>query len=118
MLAGLALLLGSSNAFHGATAVIDTAAVHQTIRDFECGLMKNDPDIAPSQIYAYAALQSGVPFANGAPNLTTDVPALIDLAREKNLPICGKDFKTGQTFLKTLLAPGLKSRMLGVRGWF
>jgi myo-inositol-1-phosphate synthase len=80
------------------------AAVHQTVRDFECGLMKNDPDIAPSQIYAYAALQAGVPFANGAPNLTTDVPALIDLAKERNLPICGKDFKTGQTFMKTLLA--------------
>jgi myo-inositol-1-phosphate synthase len=103
---------GSTEVFHKPTSV------HQTLRDFECGLLKNDPDIAPSQIYAYAALQSGVPFANGAPNLTTDVPALIDLAKEKNLPICGKDFKTGQTFMKTLLAPGLKSRMLGVSGWF
>jgi myo-inositol-1-phosphate synthase len=94
------------------------AAVHQTLKDFECGLMKNDPEIAPSQIYAYAALKSGVPFANGAPNLTTDTPALLDLARERNLPICGKDFQTGQTFMKTLLAPGLKMRMLGLNGWF
>jgi myo-inositol-1-phosphate synthase len=94
------------------------AAVHQTLKDFECGLMKNDPEIAPSQIYAYAALKSGVPFANGAPNLTTDTPALLDLARERNIPICGKDFKTGQTFMKTLIAPGLKARMLGLSGWF
>lgn len=94
------------------------AAVHQTLKDFECGLMKNDPEIAPSQIYAYAALKSGVPFANGAPNLTTDTPALLNLARDRSLPICGKDFKTGQTFMKTLLAPGLKMRMLGLSGWF
>ncbi len=93
-------------------------AVHQTLKDFECGLMKNDPEIAPSQIYAYAALKSGVPFANGAPNLTTDTPALLDLARDRNVPICGKDFKTGQTFMKTLIAPGLKMRMLGLNGWF
>jgi myo-inositol-1-phosphate synthase len=70
------------------------------------------------QIYAYAALKMGVPFANGAPNLTTDTPALLDLARENNIPVCGKDFKTGQTFMKTLLAPGFKARMLGMRGWF
>ena len=94
------------------------AAVHQTLKDFECGLMKNDPEISPSQIYAYAALKSGVPFANGAPNLTTDTPVLLELARERCLPICGKDFKTGQTFMKTLLAPGLKMRMLGLSGWF
>ncbi|MBV9399859.1 MAG: inositol-3-phosphate synthase [Bryobacterales bacterium] len=93
-------------------------SVHQTVKDFECGLMKNDPEIAPSQIYAYAALKSGVPFANGAPNLTTDTPALLELARERNIPICGKDFKTGQTFMKTLIAPGLKARMLGLNGWF
>lgn len=92
--------------------------VHQTLKDFECGLMKDDPEIAPSQIYAYAALKMGVPFANGAPNLTTDTPALLELAREKNLPVCGKDFKTGQTFMKTLLAPGFKARMLGMHGWF
>jgi len=94
------------------------APVHQNLKDFECGLMKNDPEISPSQIYAYAALKSGVPFANGAPNLTTDTPVLLDLARERNLPICGKDFKTGQTFMKTLIAPGLKARMLGISGWF
>jgi myo-inositol-1-phosphate synthase len=103
---------GSTEVFH------KPAAVHQTLKDFECGLMKNDPEIAPSQIYAYAALKSGIPFANGAPNLTTDMPALQELARERNLPICGKDFKTGQTFMKTLIAPGLKARMLGLSGWF
>ena len=94
------------------------AAVHQTLKDFECGLMKNDPEIAPSQVYAYAALKSGIPFANGAPNLTTDTPALLELARDRNIPVCGKDFKTGQTFMKTLIAPGLKARMLGLSGWF
>jgi len=94
------------------------APVHQTLQEFECGLMKNDPEIAPSQIYAYAAMQCGVPFANGAPNLTTEVPALLDLARERQIPLCGKDFKTGQTFLKTLIAPGMKARMLGISGWF
>jgi myo-inositol-1-phosphate synthase len=103
---------GSTEVFHR------SAAVHQTLKDFECGLMKNDPEIAPSQIYAYAALKSGIPFANGAPNLTTDMPALLELARERNLPVCGKDFKTGQTFMKTLIAPGLKARMLGLNGWF
>ena len=103
---------GSTEVFH------KPVAVHQTLNDFECGLMKNDADIAPSQIYAYAALKSGVPFANGAPNLTHDVPALLDLARERQLPVCGKDFKTGQTYLKTVLAPALKARMLGLSGWF
>jgi myo-inositol-1-phosphate synthase len=103
---------GSTEVFHR------PAAVHQTMAAFEKGLLENDPDIAPSQIYAYAALMSGVPFANGAPNLTTDIPALLDLAREKNIPICGKDFKTGQTFMKTLLSPGFKSRMLGISGWY
>jgi myo-inositol-1-phosphate synthase len=92
---------GSTEVFHR------PAAVHQTLASFEEGLCKNDPAIAPSQVYAYAALMSNVPFANGAPNLTTDVLALLDLARDRNVPICGKDFKTGQTFLKTLLAPGL-----------
>jgi len=103
---------GSTEVYHKASAV------HQTLKDFECGLMKNDPEIAPSQIYAYAALKSGVPYANGAPNLTTDTPALLELARERNIPICGKDFKTGQTFMKTLISPGLKARMLGLNGWF
>lgn len=103
---------GSTEVFHR------TAAVHQDLKSFEKGLLENDPDIAPSQIYAYASLMAGVPFANGAPNLTHDIPALLELARERNIPVCGKDFKTGQTFMKTLIAPGLKSRMLGVHGWF
>src|SRR5206468_12738786 len=72
----------------------------------------------PSMLYAWAAITSGVPFANGAPNLTADIPALQELAREHHVPICGKDFKTGQTLLKTILAPGFKARMLGLRGWF
>ncbi|HUO06512.1 MAG TPA: inositol-3-phosphate synthase [Candidatus Binataceae bacterium] len=94
------------------------AAVHQTLKDFEAGLVKSDPAIAPSQIYAYAALKLGIPHANGAPNLTTDTPALAELAKENGVPICGKDFKTGQTFMKTLIAPGLKARMLGMAGWY
>ncbi len=92
--------------------------VHGSIEAFEDGLDRNDPAIAPSMLYAYAAIQERVPFANGAPNLTADIPALIDLAREKRVPIAGKDFKTGQTLMKTILAPGLKARMLGLRGWF
>ncbi len=94
------------------------ASVHQSLAAFEDGLRHNDPDIAPSQIYAYAALKLHVPFANGAPNLTTDIPALLELAKLNGVPICGKDFKTGQTYMKTLLAPGFKARMLGVKGWF
>ncbi len=94
------------------------ADVHQTLTAFEKGLAENDGDICPSQIYAYAALKLGVPFANGAPNLTTDIPAMLELARDTATPICGKDFKTGQTYMKTLLAPGFKARMLGVSGWF
>ncbi len=92
--------------------------VHGSIESFEEGLKKNDPAIAPSMVYAYAAISSGIPFANGAPNLTVDIPALVDLAREKNVPIAGKDFKTGQTLMKTILAPGLKARLIGVNGWF
>jgi myo-inositol-1-phosphate synthase len=92
--------------------------VHQTIKAFEEGLKKNDPDIAPSMVYAYAAITSGIPFANGAPNLTVDIPALVELAREKNVPIGGKDFKTGQTLMKTIIAPGLKARLIGLNGWF
>lgn len=103
---------GSTEVFH------KPAAVHQTLDAFEAGLRNNDPEIAPSQIYAYAALQLGIPFANGAPNLTTDTPALLELADRNHVAICGKDFKTGQTFMKTLLAPGLKARMLGMNGWF
>lgn len=103
---------GSTEVFH------QPSAVHQTLQSFEEGLCNNDPEIAPSQIYAYAALKSNVPFANGAPNLTTDIPVMLDLARERQVPLCGKDFKTGQTFMKTLLAPGFKARMLGINGWF
>jgi myo-inositol-1-phosphate synthase len=81
-------------------------------------MKKNHPAIAPSMLYAWAAINSGVPFANGAPNLTVDIPAMQELAREHNVPICGKDFKTGQTLLKTILAPGFKARMIGLNGWF
>lgn len=97
---------------------IEESAVHQSIEAFEAGLHNNDPAISPSMIYAYAAIKLGVPFANGAPNLTCDIPALIDLAKETGTPIGGKDFKTGQTLMKTILAPGLHARALGVRGWF
>ena len=92
--------------------------VHADLAAFEAGLRNNDPAIAPSMLYAYAALQMGVPFANGAPNLTVDIPAMLELAQMRRAPICGKDFKTGQTLMKTILAPGLKARMLGLRGWF
>ncbi len=92
--------------------------VHSSLYKFENGLKENDPDIAPSMIYAWAALKEGVPFANGAPNLTTDIPALYELAGKKKVPISGKDFKTGQTLMKTIIAPGLKARMLGLHGWF
>lgn len=97
---------------------IEESAVHQTIESFEEGLRNNDPAISPSMIYAYAALSLGVPFANGAPNLTCDIPALMELAKETGTPISGKDFKTGQTLMKTIVAPGLAARALGVRGWF
>lgn len=96
----------------------ESGAVHQTIEAFEEGLRNNDPAIAPSMIYAYAAIKSGIPFANGAPNLTVDIPALQQLAIENNVPIAGKDFKTGQTLMKTIVAPGLQARSLGVHGWF
>ena len=97
---------------------IEVSAVHETIESFEEGLKANNPAISPSMIYAYAALKLGVPFMNGAPNLTVDIPALIDLAKETNTPIGGKDFKTGQTLMKTILAPGLHARALGIKGWF
>ena len=97
---------------------IEPSEVHMSIEAFEAGLQNNDPRIAPSMIYAYAALKSGVAFANGAPNLTVDIPAIIELAKEVGLPISGKDFKTGQTLMKTILAPGLYARALGVSGWF
>jgi myo-inositol-1-phosphate synthase len=93
-------------------------AVHQDLQSFEKGMRANHPAIAPSMLYAWAAISEGVPFANGAPNLTVDIPALEEFAKAKNVPIVGKDFKTGQTLLKTVLAPGLKARMLGLHGWF
>ena len=93
-------------------------AVHQNIAAFEKAMKENSPEIAPSMVYAYAAIKSGIPFANGAPNLTSDIPALMDLAIENEVPICGKDFKTGQTLMKTILAPGFKARMIGLNGWF
>ncbi len=94
------------------------ADVHRNLKDFEKGLENNDPKIAPSSLYAYAALKLGVPFANGAPNLTVDAPAMVELSNETKTPICGKDFKTGQTLMKTILAPGFRARQLGVSGWF
>jgi myo-inositol-1-phosphate synthase len=103
---------GSTEAYH------ELAPVHRDLESFEAGLKQNDPEISPSQIYAYAALQSEVPFANGAPNLTVDIPAMEELASMRGVPIVGKDFKTGQTLLKTMIAPGLKARMLGIRGWY
>jgi myo-inositol-1-phosphate synthase len=103
----------------GSTEIfLKTKPVHQTVASFEKGLLKNDIDIAPSMLYAYAAIQSGIPYANGAPNLSADIPALYRLASGHGVPICGKDFKTGQTLMKTIIAPGLKSRLLGLNGWF
>lgn len=103
----------------GSTEVYITEdSVHQSLEAFEKGLADDHPAIAPSMIYAYAALKEGVPYANGAPNLSVDTPALQELALKMNLPISGKDFKTGQTFMKTLLAPGFKARLLGLSGWF
>jgi len=96
----------------------EVSDVHLSVAAFEQGLRDNDANISPSQIYAYAALVSGVPFANGAPNLSVDTPAMRELALQRGVPIVGKDFKTGQTLMKTILAPGLKARMLGLRGWY
>jgi myo-inositol-1-phosphate synthase len=92
--------------------------VHQTLEAFEKGLRENSIDIPPSMIYAYAAIKLGVPYANGAPNLSADVPALEQLAKDNRVGVCGKDFKTGQTLMKTILAPGFKARQLGLSGWF
>jgi len=103
---------GSTEAFR------ETAPVHATLASFEKGLRESDPEIAPSQIYAYAALKCRVPYANGAPNLTVDTPALLELAKKNEVPLAGKDFKTGQTFMKTIISPGLKARLLGIDGWY
>ena len=97
---------------------LQPSAAHMTLEAFEQAMEQNDPAIAPSMIYAWAALMEGVPFANGAPNLTVDFPAIQELAKRQGVPISGKDFKSGQTMMKTILAPGLKARMLGLRGWF
>jgi myo-inositol-1-phosphate synthase len=97
---------------------MEPSTAHQDLRAFEQAMRDNSPEIAPSMVYAYAALKSNVPFANGAPNLTLDIPALSKLAVERGLPVCGKDFKTGQTLMKTIIAPGLKSRLIGLHGWF
>ncbi|MBK6732751.1 MAG: inositol-3-phosphate synthase [bacterium] len=103
----------------GSTEIyLKRTAVHETLASFEKGLREDSPDIPPSMIYAYAAIKSGVPYANGAPNLGPDVPALEQLAKANGVGICGKDFKTGQTLIKTVLAPGFKARQLGVAGWF
>jgi myo-inositol-1-phosphate synthase len=92
--------------------------VHASLDNFEAGLKNNDPSISPSMLYAYAALTSGIPFINGAPNLTVDTPAMVELAEQCQAAIAGKDFKTGQTLMKTILAPGLKARTLGLSGWY
>lgn len=99
-------------------AYLTPSKVHETLENFEKGMKENDPNIAPSMLYAYAALKCGVPFANGAPNLSVDIPAMMELAKINKVPVSGKDFKTGQTLIKTVIAPGLKARMLGVNGWF
>ncbi|MEE3263462.1 MAG: inositol-3-phosphate synthase, partial [Candidatus Latescibacterota bacterium] len=103
----------------GSTEIFLTPTpVHETIEIFEQGLKDNDDGIAPSMIYAYAALMEGVPYLNGAPNLTVDLPCMLQLADRQGVPVGGKDFKTGQTLMKTILAPGFKARALGLRGWF
>ncbi len=96
----------------------EPSEVHETVESFEAGMRANDENIAPSELYTYAALVSGVPFANGAPNLAADLPCMAELAQRNGVPYTGKDFKTGQTLIKTILAPGFKARMLGVRGWY
>ncbi len=103
----------------GSTEVyMQETPAHATLGDFESALERNDPAIAPSMVYAYAALKEGIPFANGAPNLTCDIPALVELAARTETPVAGKDLKTGQTLIKTIIAPGLKARLLGVDGWY
>lgn len=102
----------STEAYH------QPSKVHYGLREFEEGLKADNPAIPSSQVYAYAALKMGIPYLNGAPHLTTDCPAMLELAEDKQVPICGKDFKTGQTLMKTIIAPGLQARLLGVSGWF
>ena len=103
----------------GSTEVYREAGdVHSSIEKFERGLDESHPDILPSMIYAYCAIKAGIPYNNGAPNLSADVPAMMELAQKNHAPITGKDFKTGQTLIKTVIAPGLKARLLGVKGWY
>ena len=103
----------------GSTEIyLEPSEVHSSLSKFEEGLENNHPEISPSMIYAYAAIKLGIPYANGAPNLSADIPALEELSQQTNCPIAGKDFKTGQTLMKTILAPGLKARQLGINGWF
>src|SRR6185437_8762979 len=103
----------------GSTEIFMTESpAHQTVASFEKALEANDPTIPSSMVYAYAALKEGIPYANAAPNLTADIPALLELASENRVPLAGKDLKTGQTLLKTIIAPGLKARLLGVEGWY
>jgi myo-inositol-1-phosphate synthase len=103
----------------GSTEVYsEPGPVHQTLESFEQGLHNNAPEIAPSMIYAYASLMCDIPFSNGAPNLSVEIPALVDFANKKGIAISGRDFKTGQTMMKTVVAPGLKTRMLGLEGWY
>lgn len=99
-------------------AYLEPAGVHASLRSFEEGLERDDPGISPSMLYAYAALTSGIPFINGAPNLTVEIPAMVELAQKQKVAIAGKDFKSGQTLMKTILAPGLKARALGLTGWY
>ena len=108
----VAVFCGSTEAYE------EPSEVHLDLGSFEKGLKESHEAITPSQIYAYACLKMGVPFANGAPNLTVDIPAMVELAAQEGVPIAGKDFKTGQTLMKTMIAPGLKARMLGINGWF
>ena len=103
----------------GSTEVfMKTSAVHASVASFERGLDENDEAIPSSMVYAYAAIREGIPFANAAPNLTADIPAMLELAARTKAPLAGNDMKTGQTLIKTIIAPGLKARLLGVRGWY
>ncbi len=103
----------------GSTEIFMTETeAHQSIEAFEKALLTNDVNIPSSMVYAYAALKEGIPFANGAPNLTVDIPALLELAQQNGCPVAGKDFKTGQTLIKTVIAPGLKARLIGIKGWY
>jgi myo-inositol-1-phosphate synthase len=103
----------------GSTEIYMTETeAHQSIEAFEKALLTNDVNVPSSMVYAYAALKEGIPFANGAPNLTVDVPALMELAQQNGCPVAGKDFKTGQTLIKTVIAPGMKARLIGIKGWY